>query len=41
MASLVHTYELFQLTSTDLNCVEQQVNGPERTRVATAAQVST
>jgi hypothetical protein len=32
MASLVHTYELFQVCSTDLNCTEPQVNGAEQTR---------
>ncbi|EWM12078.1 hypothetical protein KUTG_02382 [Kutzneria sp. 744] len=31
VASLVHTYGLFQLRSTDLNCTEPQVNGLERT----------
>jgi hypothetical protein len=30
MASLVHTYELLQSTSTDLSCIKPQVNGLER-----------
>jgi hypothetical protein len=30
MASFVHTYELLQLSSTDLNCIKPLVNGPER-----------
>jgi hypothetical protein len=30
MSSLVHTYELLQPTSTDLNCIKPQVNGHER-----------
>jgi hypothetical protein len=32
MASLVHTYELLQLSSTDLNCIKPQVNHRERHR---------
>jgi hypothetical protein len=31
MASLVHTYGLFQVSSTDLNCIKPQVNGREQT----------
>ena len=30
MPSLVHTYELLQLSSTDLNCIKPQVNSRER-----------
>lgn len=40
MASLVHTYELLQLRSTDLNCIKPQVNGPERPRREPPPRVS-
>jgi len=32
MSSLVHTYVLLELTSTALNSIKLQVNGPERLR---------
>ena len=30
MTNIVHTYELLQLSSTDLNCIKPQVNSRER-----------
>jgi hypothetical protein len=41
MRNIVYTYGLFQLRSTDLNYAEPQVNGPERTCLVAALQVST
>lgn len=32
MPNIVHTYGLFEVCSTDLNCIEPQVNGRERHR---------
>jgi hypothetical protein len=40
MPSLVHTYELLQLSSTDLNCIKPQINGPERPRREPQSRVS-
>jgi hypothetical protein len=40
MPSLVHTYGLFQVSSTDLNCVKPQVNHPERYRHESLSRVS-
>jgi hypothetical protein len=40
MASLVHTYGLFQVCSTDLNRTEPQVNDTERTHDLSAIEVS-
>lgn len=41
MSSLVHTYELFQLRLTDLNCAKPQVNGRERHCHESLSRVST
>jgi hypothetical protein len=40
MSSLVHTYELLQLHSTDLNGIKPQVNGRERHRRESLSRVS-
>jgi hypothetical protein len=40
MASLVHTYGLFQVSSTDINCIKPQVSGRERHRREPLSRVS-
>jgi len=40
MTNIVHTYELLQLRSTDLNSIKPQVNGHERYRRESLSWVS-
>jgi hypothetical protein len=41
IGAIVHTEGVLEPTSTALNCAKPQFNGPERTRTAITAQVST